>query len=130
MDVMMPINTHLKGVLVFRVVFNSAFLLIVFFWHDVQKGSVSTLSSMSCQTFAVPTPSIYLVDLCTNLWWNNYKETFFLGIYFLILTFPSFLPKINDLFVNCEVMSPRSIHYHKRKPSKIFLKKSCMYRIY
>ena len=50
---MMSINTHLKVVLGFICVYDMSFLFIVEILHYVYNGSVSTLSSIYCQTFAV-----------------------------------------------------------------------------
>ena len=79
---MISMNTHLKSVLGFRAVFDLYFLFIVDIWHNVNKGSVSTLMSMSCQNVSVSPTSSELLDLCPNLWCNNSKETLFLGICF------------------------------------------------
>ena len=87
MSVMMSMNTHLKVVLGFRGLFNIDFLFIVDILHDVQKGSGSTLSSMSFQIFSVSPARIYLVNMCPNLWCNHSKETFFLGICFCSFEF-------------------------------------------
>ena len=67
---MVSMKTHLKGLLGFSVVFDPEFLLIVDIWHGVHKGSGSTLSSISCQAFAVyPASSVlvYLWDLPSDL---------------------------------------------------------------
>ena len=64
---MMSMNTHLKGVLAFIGFFDLSLFLIMEILHDVQNGSVYTMSSMSCQTFAVSPASSDLVDLCPNL---------------------------------------------------------------
>ena len=95
-------------------------LFIVKICHDVQKEIVSTLNSMSCQTFTVYTEIIDLVDLCPNIWCNNLKDTFFQEFDFLILTFPSFFlkPKMHVFAVRCAVISPCYVHYHWRKPCK------------
>ena len=66
MSGMMSINVHLKGLLVFKGVFDMEFLFIVYICHDVQKGSVSTLSSVSFQNIPISTSSCELVDLCPN----------------------------------------------------------------
>ena len=79
---MVSIYTYLKYFLGFRGVFDLDFLLFVEIWHDVQKGSGSTLSSMSFQNLALSPTSSEIVDLCPNIWWNNSEETFLLGIYF------------------------------------------------
>ena len=68
-DGMMSMNTHLKGVFVSDL----AYLFIVDIWHDVKYGSVSTLISMSCQTYAVSPSSSDIVDMCPNIWCNNPK---------------------------------------------------------
>ena len=94
----MSMNTHLKGILAFISVFDLAFFYIVDILHDVHNGSVSTLSSMPCQTFAVSPVSSDLVDLCPNLWCNNSKETFFLGICFFDFDF-SFIFIKNTCFL-------------------------------
>ena len=60
-------NTQLKDVLGFRGLCDLDFLFIVEILHDAQKRSVSTLISMSCQTFEVYPASSELVDMCTNL---------------------------------------------------------------
>ena len=46
-DGMMSMNTHLKGVLDIRGVFDLAFLFIVDVLHDVKNGSVYTLRPIS-----------------------------------------------------------------------------------
>ena len=75
-------NTHLKGVLVFSGVFDLEFLLIVDKWHDVQKGSGSTLRTAYCQTSTVSPFSTYLVNMFPNIWCNISIESFFLRICF------------------------------------------------
>ena len=120
---MMSMNTHLKGVFDFRGVSDIEFLFIAEIRHDVQNGSGSTLRTMLCQTFAVSTANNDLVDLCPNFWYNNSKETFFLGIWFCGFDFPSFLPKLYIFFVRCVVMSPCSVRYHWRNPRKTLYKK-------
>ena len=79
---MMSMNTHLKCALGFSGVFDTGFLLIFDIWHDVQKGSVSSLSLISWQTFSVYPAISNLMDPCPNIWCNNYKGTLFLGICF------------------------------------------------
>ena len=64
---MISMNTHLKGVLGFRVVFDIDFLFIVNIWNDVQKSSGSNLGSISYQIFTVSPDSSDLVDLCPNI---------------------------------------------------------------
>ena len=73
-------KTHLKGVLSCSGILDPYFLFIVHILHDIQKGSGSTLGSIYCQTFAVSLSSGNLADLCPNIWCNNYKEIFFLGV--------------------------------------------------
>ena len=124
------INTHLKGVLDLRSVFDIEFLFIVDIWYDVHNGSRSILISISYQNVSVSTTSSDLVDLCPNLWCNNPKENFFLGIWFCDFDFTFILPKIYVFFVHCAVMSPRSVLYHWRKKWKTLMKKSDMYQIY
>ena len=46
---MMSMNTHLKGVLGFRGVFDIDFFFIVDIWNDVLKGSGYNLISISYQ---------------------------------------------------------------------------------
>ena len=75
-------KTHVKGVLLCSVILELGFLLIVDIWNHVQKGSGSTLGSTSCKTFAVYSSNSDLVALCPNLWCNNYRENFFLGVCF------------------------------------------------
>ena len=96
--VMMSMDTHLKVVLDFGVVFYLYFLLIVKIWHDVQNGAGSTLISMSCQQFSVSPASINLVDLCPNIWCNNSKKKVFLGICFCDFHF-SFIFTKNAFFL-------------------------------
>ena len=79
---MVSMNTHLKGVLGFRGVSDLEFLFIVYIWHDVHNGSGSKLSQMYWQTYTISTTSGDLLDLCPNLWCNNPKDNFFLGILF------------------------------------------------
>ena len=64
---MISMNTHLKGVLVFKGVFDIDLLFIVDILHYVNNGSVYTLSLMSFQILAVAQSSSDLVDLCHNL---------------------------------------------------------------
>ena len=115
------INTRLKVVLGFRGVFDTGFLFIVEIWHYVQNRSGSTLSSISCQIFAVSPANSYIVDLCPNLWCNKPKENFFLGIWFR--GFPSFLPSMYVFSVRCAAMSLRSDHCHWRKSFKTLCEK-------
>ena len=73
--VMVSINTHLC-------------LFIVDIWNDFQKGSESTLILVYYQTLPVSPSSSDIVDLCTNLWCNNFREILFLGmVAVFILTF-------------------------------------------
>ena len=95
---MMFMNTHSKGVLDFRGVFDPAFLLIVVIWNDVQNGSVSTLSSIYFQTFLVSPSSSDHVDLWNNLRCNNPKETFFLENFLSDFEF-SFIFTKNSCFI-------------------------------
>ena len=67
MACMVPMNTHLKGVLDLRGVFYISFLFIVEILHDVKNGSGSILRSMYCQIFAVSPSSSDLVDMCPNI---------------------------------------------------------------
>ena len=60
-------NTHLKGVLGFRGVFDIGCSVIVEIWYDVQNVSGYILSSIACQNFSVYPASSNLVDLCPNL---------------------------------------------------------------
>ena len=53
---------------------------------------------MSCQEFSVSTAINYLVDICPNLWCNNYKLTFFLGDIFFYL-YISFVSPKNTCFL-------------------------------
>ena len=75
------------------------FLCIGYMWYDVQKGSGSSICSISYQTFAVSPAINDLVDLCPNIWCNISKETFLLGATFFDLSF-SFVFKINVLFLS------------------------------
>ena len=95
---MMSMNTHLNGVLDFRGIFDLGFLCIVEIWYYVKNRLGSTLSWMYCQTYSVSPPSSDLVDLCLNIWWNNTKETFFLGICFCDFEF-SFIFTKNACFL-------------------------------
>ena len=95
---MISINTHLKGVLGFIDVFDLYFLFIVDIWHDVNNVSGYTLSSIYCQTFTVSLASSDLVDIFPNLWYNNSKENFFLGICFCDFDF-SFVSTKNACFL-------------------------------
>ena len=79
--VIMYINTHLKGVLIFIGFSDLGFLLIVEIWHTVQKVSGSTLISIFWQRLTVSPYISDLLDLCSNLWWNNSRENFFLRIF-------------------------------------------------
>ena len=90
MSGVVSINTHLNGFLSFISVFDIEFLLIIEIWHDVQKGSGSTLRSMSCQKLAVYPAISELVDLYPNLLWNSSREIIFLGFSFVVLTFLSY----------------------------------------
>ena len=86
---------HLKVALGFNGFLDLTFLCIADIWHDVQKGYISILSSISHQKFAV-SPSIYdLVDLCLNIWCNNPRATFFLGDTLFYLSFFWFLLKMH-----------------------------------
>ena len=71
----------------FQWIFGPSLSFVEWIWHDVQKVSGYILSSISFQTFAVSTAINYLVDMCPNLWCNNYKSTFFLGAIFFDLVF-------------------------------------------
>ena len=82
MSAMININTHLKGVLVFSDVLDIGFLLIFRIWHYVQKGSGSILISMYFQTIIISLSSGNVVNPCPNLWCNNSRKSFFLGICF------------------------------------------------
>ena len=115
---MMSVNTHMKGVLAFRGVFDISFLFIVKIWHDVQNGSGSTLRPIYCQIFSVSPDSSDLVDMCTNLWWNNSKKKLFLGINFFDFDFSFIFTKDACLSVSCAVISPRSVHYFWINPCK------------
>ena len=127
---MMSTNTHLKGVLGFRGVFDLTFLFIVKILHNVQNGSGYTLSSMSFQTFELCPANSDHVDICPILWYNNPKETSFLGICFCDYDF-SFIFTKNEFFsVSCAVISLHSIGYHWRKPCKNLYEKSGMYQIH
>ena len=53
---------------------------------------------MSCQTFALYPANNHLVDLCPNLWFNNSKVTFFLGIFLFDSDF-SFIFTKNVCFI-------------------------------
>ena len=120
---MISLNTHLKGVLDFRGIFDISFLFILEIYNDVQNVSGSTLRSIYWQTFAVSPYSNDLVDLCPNIWFNNSKETFLFWFCFLILNFLLFIPKMHVFFVRCAIMSPCSIHYHRRKLCKTLYEK-------
>ena len=61
-------------------------LLIIEIWHYLQKCLISTLSSIYCQTFAVYPSSSDIVDMYPNLWFDNSREIFFLGVCFYSLT--------------------------------------------
>ena len=91
--VMISINTHLKGVLYFRDVFDLDFLFIVYIWHDVNNVSGYTVSSIYFQTFSVSLASSDFVDLFPNIWCNNSKENFFLEICFYDFDFSFILTK-------------------------------------
>ena len=67
----------------------------------MQKGSRSSLSSISSQTLALPPYNNYLVDLWPNLWCNNYKATFFLDGNFFDFDI-SFISPQNACFL-CEL---------------------------
>ena len=56
----LSMNTQLKGFPSFSCVFDIVFMLIVDIWHDLQKGSGSTLSSISCETLYVSRPLVTL----------------------------------------------------------------------
>ena len=56
------------------------FLFIVEILYGVQKGSGSTLISMSCQTLAASLEIMDLLELCTNIWCNNFREILLLGM--------------------------------------------------
>ena len=62
-DGIMAIKTHLKGAFGFSRFLDLAFLFMEEIWHDVQKGSGSTLSVISSQTLAVSPSNNNLVDL-------------------------------------------------------------------
>ena len=121
---MMSINTHLKSVLDFIAVFDLAFLFFVGIWHELQNGSWSTLSSICCQNISVYPYSSDLVDLCPNLWCNNSRDTFFLGIFFCDFDFSFIFTKNECFFVSCAVMSTRSVCYFWIRPRKIIYEKS------
>ena len=112
----LPIKTHLKVVFGFNGVLDLAFLFIEDIWHYVPKGSGYIPSSISCQNFSV-SPSINdLLDRCPNMWCNNSKETFFLGVTFFHLAFLK--PKIHVSSVQYVVESPHFYSYHQSIPFK------------
>ena len=76
---MLSMNTYFKGVLGFSGVFDLGFLLIFYIWHDVQKGSGSTLRSISFQTFTVSPSRRFPFS---NILCNNSRSISFLGFYF------------------------------------------------
>ena len=76
-DGIMSIKNHLKGSFWLSGILDLAFLFTEEIWHDVQKGSVYTLSSTSPQIFAVSPANNDLVDLCPNIWCSNSKAIFF-----------------------------------------------------
>ena len=95
------IKTHLKRSYGINGVLDIDFLLMEDIWHDVKKGSGYIIISISCQTFAVSPAINYLVDMCTNLWCNNYKTK--LGATFLGLIFSFLFTKIACLLCTlCE----------------------------
>ena len=57
------IKTHLKGAFGLSGILDLDVLFIEEILHDVQKGSVSILSSISSQALAVIPANNYLVDL-------------------------------------------------------------------
>ena len=59
------------------VILDLAFLFIEEIWHDVQKRSVSILSSTSSQTLALFPANNDLVDMFPNLWCSNSKAFLF-----------------------------------------------------
>ena len=127
----MLINTYLKGVLGCIGVFYLRFLFIDKIWRDVQNGSRSILTSISCQIFAVSPASIALVDLCSNLGCNNSKDILFLGIFFYDFDFSFiFKPKMNVSSVQCAVISLCFVRYHWIKVARKFMKKAGMSQIY
>ena len=89
----MSMKTHLKCVLGCSVKLDLGFLLIDEICHDVHKWSGSTLSSISCQTFTLSLANSNRVELCPNLWWNNYREILFFWVFFVISTFILFYQK-------------------------------------
>ena len=120
----MSMNTHFKGVLIFIGVFDLDFLFIVDIWHDTKKGSGSTLISMSCQKKSVYPAIIELLDLCPNIWCNNSRETFFLGICFCDFDF-SFVFTKNACFICAlcgNVTTLCSLSLNKTVSIYIFLK--------
>ena len=94
-DGIIPIKTHFKGAFVLSGILDLSFLFIEEIWHDVQKGSGSILSSISPKTFTVSPANNDLVDLCPNIWCNNYKAIFFLAG--------------NSFFFDFSVIFPRNV---------------------
>ena len=66
-DGIISIKTHLKGAFGFSGILDLAFLFIEEFFHEVQKGSGSILSSTSSQTLAVSPDNNDQVDMCPNI---------------------------------------------------------------
>ena len=115
---MISMHTHLKGVLDFRDVFDLDFYLL---WR-------SDIICRMCQSLPWSQfLSKHLQYLCTVVTLLIYvlisdatitQKIYFLEFAFVILTFPSFLPKMHVLFVHYAVRSPHSIRYHWRKTCK------------
>ena len=114
---MMSMNIHFKCVLDFIGVFDLAFLFIIKIWHDVKKGWWYTLISMFWKKIKYP-HSVLTLWICVPIFDAMIPNKLFLVIFFLTLTFPSFLPKMHAFVLLCAVMLPRYIRCHLRKPHK------------
>ena len=115
-------NTHLKGVLGFRYVFDLDFLFIVDIWHDVQKRSESTLISIFPKYLQYLQPVLTLWTCVLIFDAIILKKCYFLGICFCGFDF-TFVKKMYVFYVRCAVMSPHSVHYHWIKLRKTLYEK-------
>ena len=111
---MMPIKTNLKGVLDFIGVFDLSFLFIKEIWHNVKMSQDLPWDQCLAKNFH------YLQLLFTSSICFLISDVIIPNVFkefaFVVLTFPSFLPKMHVLLVLCTLMSLRSVRYHRRKP--------------
>ena len=91
-------KNHLKSNFGFSGILDLVFLFIEETWYDVQKGSVSILSSISSQTLALSPANNDMLDLWPHISCNNYKAIFFLDGNFFVFDISLIFPK-NSCFL-------------------------------